>query len=109
MFACFLVMRPITVSELTDFPDPDSPTIPRVSPGWTEYETPSTALTRPSSVGKWTRRSLTSSSGSGTDAPLGVPHARIESCVDDVDDQVRHHDEDCGEDRHPDHRREVRV
>src|SRR5437762_2053754 len=100
MVACWRVTRPITVSELTDLPEPDSPTIPSVSPGWTEYDTPSTALTRPSSVGKCTRRSLTSRSGSGTEAPLREPHSRIETSVDDVDDEVRHDDEDGREDRH---------
>ena len=58
--AYFESVRPMTVSELTLLPDPDSPTIPSVSPGWTVNETPSTALTMPSSVLKWTRRSLTS-------------------------------------------------
>jgi hypothetical protein len=43
---------PSTVRKVTDLPDPDSPTMPSVSPGWRENETPSTALTRPSSVGK---------------------------------------------------------
>ena len=38
--------------------------------GLTENETPSTAFTTPSSVGKWTLRSLTSRSGSGTYAYL---------------------------------------
>ena len=27
--------RPITASELTDLPEPDSPTMASVSPGWT--------------------------------------------------------------------------
>ena len=31
--ACAELIRPITVSELTLLPEPDSPTIPRVSPG----------------------------------------------------------------------------
>ncbi len=56
----------MTVSELTLLPDPDSPTMPSVSPGWTLYDTPSTAFTMPSSVLKWTFMSLTSSSGSAT-------------------------------------------
>ena len=62
--AYFESVRPMTASELTLLPEPDSPTMPSVSPGWTENETPSTALTMPSSVVKWTRRSLTSRSGS---------------------------------------------
>ncbi len=64
--AYFESVRPMTVSELTLLPEPDSPTMPSVSPGCTLYDTPSTAFTMPSSVLKWTRRSLTSRSGSAT-------------------------------------------
>jgi hypothetical protein len=45
-------MRPMTVRNETLLPDPDSPTTPSVSPGSRENEIPSTALTKPSSVGK---------------------------------------------------------
>src|SRR6476660_7079192 len=45
---------------VTDFPEPDSPTIPNVSPRFKRNEMPSTALTTPSSVSKYVRRSLTS-------------------------------------------------
>ena len=48
---------------VTLFPEPDSPTTPSVWPGRTENETPSTALTMPSSVLKYVRRSRTSRSG----------------------------------------------
>ena len=41
--------------------DPDSPTMPSVRPGSTLNETPRTACTTPSAVGKLTRRSVTSS------------------------------------------------
>ena len=61
--ACCGLISPITVSELTLLPEPDSPTMPSVSPGSIEYDTPSTAFTTPSSVLKCTLRSLTSSSG----------------------------------------------
>ena len=44
----------MTVSELTLLPEPDSPTMPSVSPGAIEYDTPSTAFTTPSSVLKCT-------------------------------------------------------
>ena len=37
---------------VTLLPQPDSPTIPSVSPGSTANETPSTACTTPSSVSK---------------------------------------------------------
>src|SRR6266404_8761640 len=43
----------------TDFPEPDSPTMPSVSPRSTSKLTPSTAFTVPSSVLKYVRRSLT--------------------------------------------------
>ena len=39
-----------------DFPQPDSPTMPSVSPGCTSKETPSTAFTRPTSFLKMTPR-----------------------------------------------------
>ena len=50
-------------SALTDLPEPDSPTMPSVEPLSTEYESPFTAPTKPSSVLKPTRRSLTSRIG----------------------------------------------
>jgi len=68
--ADFLFVRPIVVSMDTLLPEPDSPTMPSVSPRSRVNETPSTALTNPSSVGKWTFRSRTSRSGSATDEPL---------------------------------------
>ena len=67
--ACLRVTRPMIVRNETLLPDPDSPTTPSVCPGYTENETPSTALTSPSSVGKWTFRFRTSSSGSATAPP----------------------------------------
>jgi len=36
-------------SEVTDLPEPDSPTIPSVEPGSTENDSPLTAATMPSS------------------------------------------------------------
>src|SRR5918992_4588607 len=83
--------KPRTVRNVTLLPDPDSPTTPRVSPWSTEKEIPSTALTSPSSVGKWTRRSLTWRRGS---ANLRVPYSRIQERVDHVNDQIGHHDEE---------------
>ena len=58
------VMRPSAVRHVTLLPEPDSPTIPNVSPRRTSNESPSTALTMPSGVGKCTLRSRTSRSGS---------------------------------------------
>ena len=53
-------------SILTLFPEPDSPTIPSVSPAAMSYVTPSTAWTTPSSVLNSTVRSLIERTGSGT-------------------------------------------
>jgi hypothetical protein len=50
-------VRPRIVMFATLFPHPDSPTIPSVSPRSTANDEPSTALTTPSSVSKWTLRS----------------------------------------------------
>ncbi len=46
--------RPRIVRLVTDLPDPDSPTMPSVLPLARSKESPSTALTMPSSVEKWT-------------------------------------------------------
>ena len=42
--------RPMIERDSTDLPEPDSPTMPSVSPGSIESDTPSTAWTMPSSV-----------------------------------------------------------
>src|SRR5829696_1431814 len=66
--------RPMMARLVTLLPEPDSPTIPRVWPRSSEKLTPSTALTTPSSVSKWTRRSRTSSSAMPTSHPRpGLP------------------------------------
>ena len=64
-----VITRPVV-----DFPHPDSPTSPSVSPGRIEKDTPSTALTAPTCrwnrmpclIGKyfWTRFTLSSACGS---------------------------------------------
>ena len=48
---------------VTDLPEPDSPTMPSVRPASSSKLMPSTDLTRPSSVGKWTCRSSTTRNG----------------------------------------------
>ena len=53
--------RPRMAELDTDLPEPDSPTMPRVLPRSRVNVRPSTALTTPSAVGKWTLRSLTES------------------------------------------------
>src|SRR5690242_14426785 len=50
---------------VTLLPEPDSPTIASDLPRSTENDSPSTALTMPSSVGKWMRRSRTSRNADG--------------------------------------------
>ena len=52
---------PMTDRQVTLFPEPDSPTMPSVSPFSTEKLTPETAFTTPSSVLNLVWRSLTSS------------------------------------------------
>ena len=42
--------RPMIESDVTDLPQPDSPTIPSTDPSSTSNETPSTACTSPSRV-----------------------------------------------------------
>src|SRR5215207_6482550 len=60
---------------------------------------PSTALTAPSSVWKWTRRSRTESRGSFAGLAIGsVPDPRVEERVGDVDDEVQDDDEERRED-----------
>src|SRR5262249_45240453 len=55
--------------EVTDLPDPDSPTTHTISPGATENDTFSTALTRSAPAGRRTVRPCTSR----TDAVIGRP------------------------------------
>ncbi|MET3862171.1 hypothetical protein ABIE38_003107 [Dietzia sp. 2505] len=47
-----------------DLPEPDSPTMPIVSPRRRKMSTPSTGVMRPEGVSMWVRRSRTSSSRS---------------------------------------------
>ena len=58
------VMSRITDIMVTLLPEPDSPTMPSVSPSARVRDTPSTAWTVPSSVRNETLRLRTSSSGS---------------------------------------------
>ena len=66
---------------VTLFPEPDSPTTPSVCPGRTANETPSTALTVPSSVLKYVRRSRTSRSGSLGAPPVALTRAAHASLI----------------------------
>src|SRR3989442_4966759 len=57
--------------DVIDWPEPDSPTMPSVSPRRTENVAPSTAFTTPRRVWIWVRSSLTSSSASAI--ATGIP------------------------------------
>ena len=60
-----------------DLPEPDSPTSPRTSPGFTSNDTPSTALTTPAFVKKCVRRSATVRVGIGAHfCSLGLSTSR---------------------------------
>src|SRR5919205_274803 len=114
--------RPSSASAVTLFPQPDSPTMPSVSPGPISKEIPFTACTVPPPVQKWTRRSSTlkrASSGTAEDAPAEEPerlplaepaHAaaelRVERLTQAVADQVEaeHGDGDREDVREEDHR-----
>src|SRR5262245_5345194 len=87
------------LSTVTLFPAPDSPTTPSASPAWTENDSPSTAVTVPWRLWNATRRSRTSSSGSG------IAHPRVQAGVADVDKRVgQHHEEGRVHDRAQDDR-----
>src|SRR5205823_5506610 len=83
-------------------PEPDSPTMPSVSPGATVKLTPSTALTTPRRVKKYVRRSSTCSSGCTT---LDLPQAGVQPVAQPVAQEVarQHHhaDRQAGEERDP--------
>src|SRR6266511_1515819 len=82
---------------LTLLPEPDSPTIPSVSPGKRSYEIPSTACTTPSSVVNSTTRSRIERRGSGTDAALGGIEGVAKPVADEVDAKHDHHDDHARE------------
>src|SRR6185312_3165395 len=75
MWPCVGGIKPMMASARVDLPQPDSPTRPRHSPGFTSSVTPSTAFsvcTPPASVLptlKWTARSLRTSSSAMVVAP----------------------------------------
>src|SRR5262245_16923249 len=93
----------ITAIIETVLPEPDSPTIPTTSSTSTVSESPSTARRSPASVRNETWRSRTSSRGSGN------AHPRVEPRVEQVDDCVRDHDEECGVDHCREDHRQIEV
>src|SRR5438874_9737544 len=91
---------------LTLLPEPDSPTIPSVSPGKTSYEMSSTAWTIPSSVLNSTTRSRidrtgSGTTGSGTDSTLRRVESVAQPVADEVDAQHDQHDRQAREHRQP--------
>src|ERR1700761_6363477 len=67
-------------------PQPDSPTRPMISPGWSERLTPSSTRATPASVVKDTDRSRTDNSSASI-----APHPRIEHVAQPVTEQVEAH------------------
>ena len=100
--AAFLWLRPITDRQVTLLPEPDSPTMPSVSPFSTEKLTPSTAWTI--AVVRPERRPEVRDL---EERPSGEPDPRVEEGVQEVDDQVEDDDRDRREDDDPDDHRQV--
>ena len=88
----FLGRRPMVAIAVTDLPDPDSPTMPRTSPGERSVVTPRTALTTPSFVGKSTVRFSIFRTGPGTSGPH-PDLLRVECFAQAVADQEHRKDE----------------
>src|SRR5579862_4471161 len=88
----FLGSRPMVAMAVTDLPDPDSPTMPRTSPGERSVVTPRTARTSPSFVGKSTVRSSIFKTGPGTSGPYS-DLLRIECFAHSVAYQEHREDE----------------
>ena len=75
---------------VTDLPDPDSPTMPRVSPRSRSNDTPSTALTTRSSSSKYVRRFLTERSIERTVSPFSTfSHLGVESIAQAIPEEVQ--------------------
>src|SRR5579859_500887 len=81
-----------------DLPLPDSPTMPRVSPGYRSKVTPSTARTMPSWVSNWVRRSRTCRIGAATLAA----RARVQRVAEPVTQEVERHQRQRQRDRRRD-------
>src|SRR5262249_43815381 len=88
--------RSPTAKSSVDFPQPDSPTMPRNSPGSTAKLTPFTARTSAASVRYSTDRSVTSSRGSVTLLPSRRPQRGIPDLVEGVVDEC----ETCSQQDH---------
>src|SRR5437899_11080169 len=86
--------------EVTDLPQPDSPTMASVSPSLTWKDTPSTARLMPLGVRKWVWRFSTSSNAIGIslDTSEALGHARIERIAKALAERTHreHHDRPQG-------------
>src|SRR5271154_3652562 len=99
----------ITAYEVTDLPEPDSPTMPSVSPLATDILTCCTALTMPRRVANSTVRSLTSSNGCAVMACSRTsclrPPLRVNQIAQAIAEQIetdpRDHQRPAGEERDP--------
>src|SRR5438132_8534185 len=93
-------------SAVTLLPEPDSPTIPSVSPSFSSNDKPLTARTMPSSVANVTRRSLTESSAmlGGSINKLichflcaAAARPRVEGVAQSLADEIERHHRDNDE------------
>src|SRR6266536_3244537 len=83
-------IRPSSERPVTVLPEPDSPTIPSTSPRPTSNDTPSTALTTPARVKKWTFRSSTER----TALMLSALEPRVHHVAQLIADQIDGDDRD---------------
>src|ERR687884_1954588 len=100
-------LSPMIVRQVRLLPEPDSPTMPSVSPFSIEKLTPSTALTIPSSVRKWVLRSRTSRRA--IRSSLRKPDPWVDPGVEEVDEEVEDDDRERREHDHPLDGRDVVV
>ena len=96
-------VRPITVSAVTLFPEPDSPTMPSVRPRSTRERDAVDRLDDAVPCLEARR------AGRGSRGVPSVPHPRVEERVEDVDEDVRGDDEEGAEEDGALDRRQVGV
>src|ERR1700710_2382989 len=95
MIAFGSVISRITAREVMLLPEPDSPTMLRISRAPTLKEISSMMRMTPFSERKDTERLRTSSSVSaGAEGSAGIAHARVEPGIGDIDDGICDDDEE---------------
>src|SRR5579872_4646884 len=87
-------------SMVTLLPDPDSPTMPRISRSSSVTLTPSTACMTPEAVGKSTERFLISRSGMGLALEFGIERV-AQPVAEEIEGQHRDEDEEPREGHDP--------